>query len=85
MFFLIKGFNINGKKVFIKLNYKIYIIDNFKANILIGINILGYKKAIIDFLKRRIIVRNYKNIEVAIKLIAKENIYICRTLRINKI
>ena len=52
------------------------MVDNFKANILIGINILRYKKAIINFPKRRIIIQNCKNIKVAIRFIAKENIYI---------
>ena len=85
LFFLIKNFNINSKKVFIKLNYKIYIINNLKTNILIGINILKYKKVIIDFPKRKIIIWNCKNIEVVIKPIAKENIYIRRILQIDKI
>ena len=56
-----------------------------KYVILININILKYKKAIIDFPKRKIIIQNYKNIKITIKFIIKENIYIYRVLRINKI
>ena len=40
------------KLIIIKFIKNIYVVDNFKINLLIKINILDSKKVIIDFLKK---------------------------------
>ena len=46
--FYIKNRIPQSKNVFLKIIKKMHIVNNFKANIFLGIDMFGFKKAIIN-------------------------------------
>lgn len=64
--FYIKEMLLNDTRVFAKIIRKIYIIDDFKTNMLIEANILILKRIIIDFATQFIKINNYRNIIIFI-------------------
>ena len=57
---------LKKKLIIIKFIYNVYIINKFKTNILIEINILKSKNVIINFFNKNIIFFKCKNIIVFI-------------------
>ena len=45
---------------------EIYIINKFKVNIFIKVNILKLKKTLINFKRKKLIIKYYKNIKILI-------------------
>ena len=68
----------------IKFIYNVYVIDNFKINILIEINILKSENVIIDFFNKNIIFFKCENIVVFMQIIVRDNIRIRRIMRNEK-
>ena len=60
MFIYILGTNTSENRVKAFITRKVYIIDNFKAKILIGIDIMGLKSMNIFIAKKEIYIENYK-------------------------
>ena len=56
----------NNIRVFAQIIREIYIIDNFKIEILIEVDILISKRIIIDFVIQAIKIDSYRNIVVSI-------------------
>ena len=52
------------KLIIIKFIKDIHVIDNFKINFLIKMNIFNSKKVIIDFFKKSIIFMRYRNVSI---------------------
>lgn len=73
--FYLKSKNPANRKILIYFKYKLYLINNMKANILIGINILKHKCIIINIKKQQIVFQNYFNIKVLLNPFLKR-IYI---------
>ena len=51
-FFLHEKKDVEKKSMMIKLIRNIYVVDNFKTNLLIKMNIFNSKEILIDFLKK---------------------------------
>ena len=54
------------KSIMIKFIKNIHVINNFKINLLIKINIFNSKKVIINFLKKSIIFTKCRNVSIFI-------------------
>ena len=55
-----------------------YIVNNLKVKILLGINILSPEYILIDVDKRKLLIRNYNNLITKIKIKVKNNIKVRR-------
>ncbi len=64
--------------------YEVYLINNLKTKFLISINILESKQVIIDILSRRLRFKFYKKVAISCEVKIKNNVRICRTIRIAK-
>ena len=71
-------------EVFIKFLKEVYVINSLKANILIGMDILGPERIVVDIPRRKLIFYNCSDIKVKAEPITKENIRICRVVRTDK-
>ena len=60
VFIYILGTNTFGNRVKAFITRKTYIIDNFKAKILIEINIIGLKSMNIFIAKKEVYIKSYK-------------------------
>ena len=75
---------LKKKLVIIKFIRDVYMIDNFKINILIEINILKLKNVIINLFNKNVIFFKYKNIFIFVQIIVRNNIRIYRIMRSEK-
>ena len=67
--------DIFEKKILINYIYReIYIVDNLKINILINIDIFESKCISIDVIEKKLLIRNYNNLIVDIKIKIKNYI-----------
>ena len=60
MFIYILGTDTFGNRVKAFITRKAYVIENFKAKILIGINIIGLKSINIFIVKKKVYIKSYK-------------------------
>ena len=60
VFIYILGTNAFGNRVKTFITRKAYIVDNFKAKILIGINIIGLKSMNISIVKKEVYIKSCK-------------------------
>ena len=67
----------NDLNYLVKFIIKIYLIDNFKTNILIDINIMKLQKMNLLFINNILIIDACKNLKVSIDTIIKINLNIC--------
>ena len=72
------------KLVMIKFIRDVHIIDNFKTNILIEINILKSENVIIDLFNKNVIFFKYRNIAMSVQVIARDNMRVRRIMRSEK-
>ena len=60
VFIYILSINTFGNRIKAFITRKAYVVDNFKAKILIGINIIGPKSINIFVIKKKIYIKSYK-------------------------
>ena len=80
----IKGQTPNRRDVFIKFTKEFYIVDNLKANLLIGMDIIGPEKATINIPQGYIAFRTCGNARIPVQATARDNIRIRRVVRAEK-
>lgn len=82
--FFMKGRTPEGKPVIIKFTREIHVVDNLKANILIGMDILGPEGVIIDLPNENVIFSKCGNVAVPVQATARDNVRIRRVVRSEK-
>ena len=65
---------VYNKVVIVKISQKIHIIKNLKVNILLNMNILVLKEAIINLLNQVLKFIKVKDIEISVQVKIKDNI-----------
>ena len=78
--------NVDNKKYLIKnvITTKLYVIDDFNANLLLNNDILISKDMIVDLNRRRLIINNCENLKILIRMKARKNFDIKRIIRIKQ-
>lgn len=79
--FYMKGLTPEGKPVMIKYTRDIHVVDNLKANLLIGMDILGPEGAVIDLPEEKIVFTKCGNVAVPVQATARDNVRIRRVVR----
>ena len=75
-------FNISiNQWAIVHIRKKIYIIDNFKAKMLLSINILNLKRININVDKKKLLIKSYNDLITNIKIKVKNNVNVRRTMR----
>ena len=74
-----------GNPAIIKITRDFYIIDNLKANMLIGMDILYLEKAVIDLLVRKILFSSCEHIVVLVEYTPYNNIQVRRIVHADNI
>lgn len=64
---------IDNKKATAYVTKKAYIINGLKANIFVEINLLVLKGFVINFVKKKITIFNYKNIIIKLTVTPRNN------------
>ena len=82
--FFLKGETQAGKPVMIKFTRDIHVVDNLKANILIGMDILGPEGVVIDLPHQRVTFTNCNGVSVPVQATARDNVRIRRVVRTGK-
>jgi len=76
----LKSENKVNNKVIVYICYKVYLINNFKTNFFISINILKLKQVIINILSRRLKFEFYKIFLILCEIKTRNNVRICRII-----
>lgn len=79
--FFMKGETPQGKTVMIKFTRDIHVVDNLKANLLIGMDILGPEGVIVDLPKSKVIFTKCGEVAVPVQATARDNVRIRRVVR----
>ena len=79
--FFMKGETPEGKPVMIKFTRDIHVVDNLKANLLIGMDILGPEGVVIDLPQEKVILTKCGNVAVPVQATARDNVRIRRIVR----
>ena len=82
--FFMKGKTPEGKPVMIKFTHDIHVVDNLKANLLVGMDILGPEGVIIDLPNESVIFSRCGNVSVPVQATARDNVRIRRVVRSEK-
>ena len=72
---------IKEKPLLVYLRREIYIIDDLKIKILIRVNILSFKRILINVGEKKLLIRSYNNLIADIKIKAKNNMKVYRYIR----
>ncbi len=75
---------VSGRKVKAYIRREVYLIDNLKIKILIGIDIIAPKKISLDLGSEQLFVRSYRDFIAPIQVTTKDNINIRRIVRNKK-
>lgn len=78
------GFTPRGESTFIKITREFHIVNNLKANMLLGIDILKPERVVIDLPRKKLIFGSYDDTEVEAEPSARENTRIRRVVRADK-
>jgi len=73
-----------GKKVLSYLRREVYLVDYLKVKILIRIDVIGPKRIYLDLSNEKVIIKSYSGLTALIRILAKDNIIIRRTVRNKK-
>lgn len=68
--FFITG-RLNGKKAIVSITHQLHIVDELKAKVLVGMDILGLEQAIIDINRQRLTLPMCENFTTDIKVTPK--------------
>ena len=75
---------IDKRKTTTHLRQKIHIIDNLKTKLLLSMNIMSFKRMIIDMNLKQFTIKSCQSLIVKLEIIVKDNIRVRRTLRAEK-
>lgn len=73
----------NNKTALILISVEVHLINNLKANLLLGVDILGTYGITLDYSNQQMLVNNCKDTVVQLKLTPKNNAKLFRTVRAN--
>ena len=79
--FYMDGESEAGDSVTIKITRDFHIVDNLKANMLIGMDVLGPEQVTIDLPRNRVIFGSCNNVSVPVQTTARDNVRIRRVVR----
>ena len=82
--FFMKAITPESKWVYLKFIKEFHVVDNLKANMLVGMDILGSKKAVIDISANRIIFGSCQKAAVEAHATARDNLRVRRAVRVEK-
>ena len=75
---------IDNQIVVVYFQREIHVIDNFKAKLLLKINVINSKRIIVDLNRRQLFIKNCQNLTIKSKIIVKNNVKIRRIIKIEK-
>ena len=75
---------VKGKPSLAHLRREVHIVDDLKAKILMGVNILGPERILIDVGEEKLLIRSCDNLTADIKVKAKDNVKVRRHIRNQK-
>ena len=74
----------NDKSTIVKVNIKIYLINDLKTRLLIDVNIINSKNITLNFLKNYLIIESCQDFEIIIKFKIRLNLNTRRIIRVKK-
>jgi len=75
---------INDKIIVVYFCRKIYVIKNLRAKLLLKINIIDFERIIVNANKRKLIIKNCRNLKTKLKIKLTNDIRIKQVIKIEK-
>ena len=74
----------NGKKCIAHIRREVHFVDNLRAKMLMGMDILGPERMIVDIGSETLTIRSCENLTAPIQVTAKDNVNVRRAVRVEK-